>query len=242
MKKFYVQNNNNETKTFVLQEDELYHFATVLRGKIGDKILVLCGDDFIYECEVVSLTKKEAVAKIINKKVCEANPQKHISVFQGLPKSDKLEFITQKLTELGITEIIPFESNFTIAKHSNIKTNRINKIAIEACKQCGRSKPLIIQNTIKLKNIAEHLNTFNLVIFLNEKENPENTLKTIQSEISSANKIAIVVGAEGGFSDEETQILTKLPNVKSISLGKRILRTETASIALASFVSLLNNN
>lgn len=242
MKKFFTNNIDLINNIATLEDDELYHFSKVLRGQVGEQIEILCGDNNIYTAEVTSITKNFATAKIISASPCLANPKENIVLFQGLPKSDKLEFIVQKITELGVNKIIPFESNFTIAKNSFVKMERLKKIAIEACKQCGRSKPIEIEQTIKLKNIEKYINNFDVVLFLNEKENPNEQIKKHIEKIVKAKNIAIIIGAEGGFSDKEIEELIARKNIVSISLGKRILRTETASISICGFVSLVKEN
>lgn len=241
MKKFYVTVDKINNGKVTIDGDEFLHLSKVLRTKLKEKVAILCGDEFVYFAEVIEIQKHFAVLEIISREVCEANPKCKITLFQGLAKGEKLDVITQKLNELGAYQIIPFESSFTIAKNNSLKKERLEKISIEACKQCGRSVPLKIGETIKLKDIHNYLSKFDLVIFLNEKADTEQTINKIQKEILKSENIALIVGSEGGFSQEEIDFITKL-NVKNISLGKRILRTETASISLVGFISLLKNN
>lgn len=241
MKKFFIEKNNFNGKFANITGEEFFHFSKVLRGKIGEKIICLCGDENEYFCEVVKIERDNAVARVDKVELCQANPKKEIVVYQGLPKGEKLELIIQKISELGASEIVPFESDFTIAKGNPIKMERLEKIAREACKQCGRSKAIKISPIAKLKNIIDDLANFDLVLFLYENATAESTLVKIENKIKKANRIAIIVGAEGGFSEIENEILSKL-DIEKVSLGKRILRTETATIALVGFVSLLTEN
>lgn len=230
MKRFYFEKEKLDSNYITLDGGEISHLS-VLRISEGDKITCFCGDEYDYNCTIQEIGKKRAILRIDEKIINNANPKTVIDVFQALPKSEKLELITQKLTELGVSNIYPFESDFTIAKRNDGKIDRINKIAVEACKQCGRSIPLIVHNVVKFNNIIEKLKEYDCVIFAYEK-----STKNIK-DIELKGKIAIVVGSEGGFSENEVNLLLK-ENIESISLGSRILRTETASITLAGFVML----
>lgn len=232
MKKFF---GNKQDNFIMLDGEELKHLA-VLRCTLGEEIICFTGDQNEYLCKIVEISKKYASCEIIEVKICEKNPKKNIVLFQGLPKLDKLELITQKATELGISQIVPFESNFTIAKPNENKIERLNKIKIEACKQCGRSVPLKISNPIKFKQMLEMLNDFDLVLFANETNR-----KITDISFENHSNIAIIVGSEGGFSAEEILML-KNAKTTEIGLGERILRTETASIVLCGIVSFLTKN
>ena len=170
--------------------------------------------------------------KFIEKTYNNANPKANIVLFQGLPKGDKLELIIQKLNELGISKIIPFDSDFTIAKFNSSKLERLNKIAVESSKQCGRSKSLQVESCISFKQMIEEINKFQTVLFAYENERT-----TYLKDINLLGDIAIIVGSEGGFSEKEVNALLKT-NAKIVGLGNRILRCETASIAMASYLSL----
>lgn len=241
MKKFFVEKENINGETIQIVGDEFFHLLKVLRTNVGEKIVCMCGDDYMYNCTILQINKNDAVAKIESKEVCLANPKINIAVFQGLPKGEKLELIIQKISELGASKIIPFESEFTIAKNNTLKMERLNKIAKEASKQCGRSKKLEIGETINLINIKKYLINYDLIIFLYENNNILNNINKIYNKIINSKNIAIIIGSEGGFSERENEYLSKL-GLEKISLGKRILRTETATIALVGYLSFLTNN
>jgi len=241
MKKFFVEKENINSKTIQIVGDEFFHLSKVLRTNVGEKIVCMCGDDYMYNCTILQINKNDAVAKIESKEVCLANPKFNITVFQGLPKGEKLELIIQKISELGANKIIPFESEFTIAKNNTIKMERLNKIAKEASKQCGRSRPLEIGETINLINIKKYLINYDLIIFLYENNNILNNINKIYNKIINSKNIAIIIGSEGGFSERENEYISSL-GLEKISLGKRILRTETATIALVGYLSFLTNN
>ena len=229
MKKFYAKRENDY---FVLTDSELAHF-NVLRCTVGERILCLGDGDEDYLCEVSSVSKKEATANIIKPIVNTKNPKKHITVFQGLVKGEKTDLIVQKLTELGISKLVMFESSFAIAKANLNKLDRLNKISLEACKQCGRNKPLDILPFVKFDEMVNILKQYDVVIFANEKNTKRNLL-----ELKNFNNIAIIVGSEGGFSDDE---IDKINNIEVINfgLGERILRAETAAISISAIVGYM---
>ena len=241
MKKFFVDKSLIGTETIKIVGDQHEHLAKVLRTKVGEEVVCLCGDDNLYFCKVVEIGKKETTVQILRKTLCQSNPKANITIFQGLAKGEKLDLITQKATELGASALVSFESNFTIAKMPRPKTERLTKITQEACKQCGRSKPLEILDTIKLKDIEKHLLGFDLVLFFYEHAPETNTLGGLNAEILKAQNICVIVGAEGGFSEDEANMLVNL-GAKQVCLGKRILRTETATIASIAYLNFLKNN
>jgi len=229
MKKFYAEKKDD---LFLFEDDEFHHL-NVLRCRVGEEIICLTTDGFEYLCEITSIEKKKAYAKIISKKLNDKNPNKQIAVFQGNVKGEKIDLIVQKLTELGISEFYTFESSFTTAKINNNKIERLNKISMEACKQCGRSIPLKINEGLKFKEMLSLLEEYDIILFANEKEKLRNF-----DDLKNYNKIAIIVGSEGGFSDAEIEQINQL-NVINFGLGNRILRAETACIAMSSIICYL---
>lgn len=231
MKKFFAIKDNDY---FLFKDDELAHF-NVLRCKVGEQILCLNTDGYDYLCEVVDVSKKQAIAKILSKEKNTKNPTKNITVFQALIKGEKADLITQKLTELGVSQLAFFESKFSIAKANNNKLTRLNKISEEACKQCGRSIPLDIKECMPFDNMLAKLQDFDIVLFANEK----NMIRNFDC-LKNANNIAIIVGSEGGFDDEEIDKI-KSAGAKEFGLGSRILRAETAVIAMSAIIGFLIN-
>lgn len=232
MKKFFAKKKDDY---FIFEGDELAHF-NVLRCKIGEQVICLGDDGNDYLCEIVEISKKQARASILSCEKNTKNPVKNITVFQGLVKGEKLDLIVQKLTELGILNLYLFESEFAVAKANDGKIDRLNKISKEACKQCGRSIPLNIGLTLKFKQMLEKLKEFDILLFANEK----NKLRNYETLKNSQN-IAIIVGSEGGFSDNEIASINNLGAI-NFGLGERILRAETASIAMSAIVGYITNN
>ncbi|MDD2445338.1 MAG: 16S rRNA (uracil(1498)-N(3))-methyltransferase [Clostridia bacterium] len=241
MRRFFIEKENILNQTVKIAGEEFNHLSKVLRLKEGGEIICIVGDGFNYHCQIVGIDKKEAQAKILNKTKNLSDPKIIIDVFQGIPKGEKINFVVQKLTELGANNVTFFESDFTIAKGNTDKLIKLNRIAKEACKQCRRSKPLELKPFIWLKNIENFLNEYDMILYLYENADENNNISNLVESIRNCKKVAVVVGAEGGFSLKENVFLGKL-NLTQISLGERILRTETACIAVVGFISLLTNN
>lgn len=220
--------NITANKAFIKGED-VKHMKDVLRLKKGDKLTIGDGEKNDYLCEIISITKEIAELKIIEKTTNESEPKTKITLYQALPKANKLEEIIQKATELGVSEIIPIETAFSIVKTKDLsekKYERFEKIAKAAAQQSKRG---IIPTIGKVKHFKD-IEPIGTAILAYEKEK-NNFIKNIKLE----EECSIIVGAEGGFSEEEIA-LAKEKGFHIVSLGKRILRLETASVVLAALV------
>lgn len=237
MPKFFVKHNQiNENNIIILGED-VNHIINVLRMKVKDKINICDSENEInYIAQIEKFNKEEVICEVI--KVLEDNtePNTKITLFQGLPKFDKMELIIQKCTEIGVNKIVPVEMNRSIVKiKNNDKIERWNKISQIAAKQSMRNVIPLVENVKKLDDVINDINKFDIVFVAYENEK-ENTLKQELGKIKAKNKnqnIAIIIGPEGGFDDIEIQKLKKLSNASIVTLGKRILRTETAGLVMA---------
>lgn len=233
MARQYFTNNIDIDKGYLYITDKEYkHLTKVMRKKLGDIISVN-----EYKTEIIEITEDKVTCKIIEKNV-KQEYKLNITLFQGLPKSDKLEYIIQKTVEIGIDKIIPVITQNTVVKLDDKKINskleRWNKIAYEASKQCGRTNIPEIKEPMNLRNIASEIEEYDLVLLA--YENAEIHLKHVLANSNKENikSMAIIVGPEGGFAETEVNMLLEKENVKSISLGKNILRTETAPLVLLS--------
>lgn len=238
MRRFTLKPQNIFDKIAYLDEKERAHIANVLRMKKGDKLIASVSDGRDFICEIEEIEEDVVKLNILEEKQDNADPKYHITIFQGAPKRDKLELIIQKATELGISALVPFQSKFCISKFDDSKIPRLEKISLEATKQCGRSIPLEISGVKTFSEMLSCLSDYQCVIFAYEKETK--SLKTAIEKYKNAEnkgKIAIVIGSEGGFSSEESEKIASLENVDCVSLGNRILRLETATIALSAILS-----
>jgi len=215
---------------FTIGEKEARHIL-VLRHKVGDMIQV---NDKM--CEIVEIEKDEIICEVVGDAEVRGVPDTKVTLFQALLKADKMEFVIQKAVELGVSSVVPFVSKNVVvkleAKDRVKKVERWSKISVEASKQCGRSDVVPVSEVLSFEGMLERFSEFDLVLFAYENER-EALKATLRSE--TGKNIAIVIGAEGGFDEAEAQrIVASGENVKSVSLGERILRAETASLFLLS--------
>lgn len=240
MPKFFVnseQINNNEIKII---GNDVNHIKNVLRLSINDKIKICDKDEHVnYNCVISNIDSEYVITKIIDKEKSNVEAKTQIHVFQGLPKGDKLEFIIEKLTEIGVKELTPVAMKRSVVKlqekDKQKKMVRWNKIAEVAAKQSGRDEILKINDVINYKNIFNYLKDYDIVLLAYEKEE-KLTLKKALSKLDKTkeNKVAVLIGPEGGFDDIEIEQAKQNSPVNIVTLGKRILRTETAPLVISS--------
>lgn len=234
MRRFF---GKKEGQFVIIDNDELAHLAKVMRQKVGDKIICICDDENEYYCQIESLDKRICKAKIEKIEKCSALPNKDITLFQALPKKEYLDEIVAKAVELGVSTLQLFISDFS--NSSRINDERIKSQILSASKQCGRSKLMINSPLIKFSQLSKMLENFDFVIFANEKEK-QNGIFDIKN-LENAQKIAVIVGNEGGFSEKEIQAILK-EGVQSITLGRRILRCTTAVATTLALINALTKN
>lgn len=228
MAKFFVSNNLIKDDRVFIDGENVNHIINSLRCKIGEEIEISTGDGFDYLCKIEEISKDLVIAKIIDCFGNESEPNVKITLYQGLPKAEKMELIIQKSIELGIDEIVPINTDRTIVKlagKEEKKLARWNKIAEAAAKQSRRGKVPKVRSVINFSQAIQQASQNNLNIIPYEKEE-KNSIKNIIKGFDGES-IGIFIGPEGGFSEKEIEIAIK-NNIKPITLGKRILRTETA--------------
>lgn len=232
MSTFYIKNNQIEENKILIQGEDVNHIKNVLRYQNGDKLEVCDEDGTRFYTKISGMNQNEIILDILEISNDTTEPNVNVVLFQGLPKADKMELIVQKCTELGVSGIVPVIMDRVIVKldekNESKKIERWQKIAKEAATQSGRQKIPYVEKAINLKNSIEKLSKYDIVIvpYECEKENYiKNVLRNMDENVKN---IAIVVGPEGGFSDGDIEILSELTNMKKVSLGPRILRTETA--------------
>jgi len=211
------------------------HISKSLRMKPGEGLVLCSGDETEYVCDIYEISKKQTVARVEKIQKNQSEMQIKTILYQGVPKGQKMETVIQKCVELGVDQIVPVITRRTVVKPADLdkKTARWNKISQEAAKQSGRGKIPLITEPVELKGIEELLkkNALNIVAYENETIG----IKEIFSRFSYPERIGIVIGPEGGFDNCEIKMLESL-GVIAVSLGKRILRTETAGMALLSMI------
>ncbi len=230
MPKFFVSKENISDHTVIIDRENARHISNVLRAKIGDNITVCDGEGMDYTCEITDIEKNKITAKITDIFSNNAEAEIKITLFQALPKSDKMELVIQKCIEIGVDEITPVAAEHCVVNlkgKEDKKIQRWNKIAEAAAKQCGRGKIPRVNNVLTFKAAIEQAKSLDSAIIPYEKER-ENTLKTFAKGFKGKT-IGIFIGPEGGFSNSEIS-LARENGISSVTLGKRILRTETAGL------------
>ena len=239
MYNFFVKNENLSENTIKIEGKDFFHAKNVLRMKEKDTFLVSI-DNTNYLCEIKEFFSDYLIAEILEKDFFDTSLNMEIYLFQGLPKSDKLELIIQKAVELGVKEIIPVQMERCVAKIEGnkvkSKTERYQAIAESAAKQCKRAFIPTVSQPISLTMALEKAKDLDL--FLIPYENEQGIKSTINAlaKIKKGFKVGVLIGPEGGFSDAEIALAKTVG--QTISLGKRILRTETASITALSMLML----
>lgn len=229
MPKFFVPREQiSENCAYILGADAT-HIAKVLRMKVGED-LCLCdaaGND--YDCRITDIKEDQISFDIVEKKTCLAEPSVEVTLFMAIPKGDKMDYVIQKTVELGVHRIVPFSASRCIVKLSGKdvgkKTARWQKIAYEAAKQCGRGIIPQVEEPISFSEVVGRVKSFDLPLFFYECEE-KNSLKDTLSQ-RTYQKVCAVIGPEGGFPQDEVQ-KARNAGFMSVSLGKRILRCETA--------------
>ena len=240
MPKFFVKSNQIVENVIDITGTDVNHITNVLRLKVNDKIQI-CNEETEdnYITQIIETNKENIKCKILERLENKAEAGMDITIFQGLPKADKMELIIQKCTELGVKEITPVQMERSIVKLDSKseakKIERWQKIAEVASKQCGRDRICKINNVVNIENICNMCSKYDIVLV--PYENEENkSLKQELKKLNSKNlKIAIVIGPEGGFEQKEIEQL-KQNGGQIVTLGKRILRTETVAIAMSSII------
>lgn len=237
MPKFFIKKNEiSRGQVRLLGEDEK-HIKTVLRAREGEEVTLCDGEGMDYLCRIASL-ERGVLLDVLSKTPCETEPKTKLTLYQGLPKADKMEWIIQKCVEIGIDRIVPMATERAIVKldkKEGKKLERWQKIAEAAAKQSGRGKiPEVSQRALKFAEAVEEAAGLDGAVIPYEKEPPENGLRQFAAGFSGKTA-GIFIGPEGGFSEEEIAS-AKEKGIRPISLGKRILRTETAGMVTAAIL------
>ena len=245
---FYTEKANISEKSISIFGENVNHIKNVLRMKEGEEIIICDSDGTDYHSKIVSLGKDEVVAEIISSGISEAEMPFRVHLFQGLPKKDKMEMIIQKSVELGVYEIIPVMTKRVIVKiddkkKEEAKLKRWQAISESAAKQSGRGIIPEVKPCMSFKEALKYATSMNKVFI--PYENAPNTdadMKEYLNLISSIQKdtdVAVFIGPEGGFEPSEVEEAINTGAVP-ISLGKRILRTETAGMMLLSVMGFVS--
>lgn len=228
MDRFFIEQDNIKEATARITGEDAAHISRVLRLKKGDLITLCDGANTDYLARIEAADKNAVLCALLERQPCKTEPKTHITLYQALPKAGKMETIIQKCVELGVADIVLVYAARCIGKpeHSEQKRLRYQRIAYEAAKQSRRGIVPRVHDVMRLLDIkAGH----GLLLLAYEEEHIH-TLKQALHGVA-VRDVALVVGPEGGFTAEEAAALT-CRGAKSVSLGPRILRTETAGMAM----------
>ncbi len=243
MHRFYVTPDQIKDDIIMITGPDVNHIKNVLRMRQGEEIIICNGQGKDCYCIINRVSESEIIAKIQSIQATEAELKAKITLFQGLPKKDKMELIIQKATELGVHEIVPVMTKRVVVKledkkKEEKKLERWQAIAEGAAKQSGRGIIPTIQRVISYQEALKYASTMGIGIIPYENAMGMQATKDIMNGLSQFNTIGVLIGPEGGFEESEIEA-AKANHIHPITLGKRILRTETAGLAVLSMMVLM---
>lgn len=239
MQQIFINQSVKEQETFTVSGDDARHLSQVLRMRAGETLRVStqAGDNYL--CEIVALNKTEVTLRVLEK-MASTELEKRIYLFQAIPKGDRMETVIEKAVELGVYEIIPVEMKYCVVKLDDKKKasrlKRYQSIAEAAAKQSKRSSIPQIHDFMSYAEAVAYARQCDVCIVPYECAEGMEATKRVLTKMADASSISIMIGPEGGFADEEIEAVRDEMDV--ISLGSRILRTDTAAITTMSMVML----
>ena len=238
---FFVNPSCIQEKKAVIEGADARHISKVLRMREGEKLIINTGDDWEYLCVIEKIQKDRVYLEIKEENEDVRELPNRIVLFQALPKLDKMDFIIQKAVELGVSEIVPVITNRVVVKLDAKKTlqrfERWNAIAKSAAQQSKRNIIPYVNKSLDFKNVLEYTKDFKHKLIPYELERRKGRLDIFLKKISADEDIAVFIGPEGGFEESEVEAAIDA-GFNSLMLGKRILRTETAGLAVLSAIML----
>ncbi|MEE0943948.1 MAG: 16S rRNA (uracil(1498)-N(3))-methyltransferase [Clostridia bacterium] len=237
MPKFFVPPEKVSGNRIIIDTDDVSHIKRVLRLTTGDEITVSDSTGTDYTARISVIEEKCVICDITGSVKNNTEPNISVTLYQALPKASKMEFIIQKTTELGIIRIVPCALSRCVVKldgkDATKKVERWQKIADEAAKQSGRGVIPQISPVMNFKAAVEEMKKSDMC-FVPYESAEDTKLKSVLNS-NQAKEISFMIGPEGGFTPEEAEYL-KATGIPLVTLGKRILRTETAGMAVLSMV------
>jgi 16S rRNA (uracil1498-N3)-methyltransferase len=243
MPRFFIENVSGDFITICGQDAA--HITKSLRMKVGENLTVCGGQGLDFICEIAEISENLVQLRVVQTVTTDSEPSVKITLYQGYPKGDKLELIIEKSIELGVNKIVPVLMQRSVsrpdAKSAVKKHERHQKLALSAAKQCGRGIIPQVEQMINFSQMTARLPQHQAVIFFYECGGE--SLSSVISKVTAENliDIAIVIGPEGGFDTNEAELLRN-SGALTATLGKRILRTETAPIAAISAIMYATGN
>lgn len=238
MQRYFIDEIIKQEMIINLNPDDLHHLRNVMRKNNGDQIICLDKQGQVFKGQIEDITNGRI--RMIEKLDEDNELDVEVTLVYALPKGDKFELVLQKATELGVSRIVPLLTKRCVVKSDPVrfakKMTRYQKILKEASEQSRRNIIPEITNVINLNQLENYLGDYNLVAYEElAKQGEDKVLKETLNKLTSGAKITIIVGCEGGFEASEIEMMETL-NIKACSLGKRILRSETAPLYFLSVI------
>lgn len=239
---FFVTEDQIGEETVVIRGSDVNHIRNVLRMRQGEPLFISGGEGTGYECEICHIGTDQVMARILSRSDRTGELPARLHLFQGLPKGDKMELVIQKAVELGVSEVVPVITRRTIVKldkkKEEAKTARWNAVAESAAKQSGRGVIPVVRGVLSFKEALAYAGPFPVKIVAYERAEGMKTLREQLGRIRPGMDAGIFIGPEGGFEEDEISGAESAGAVP-VSLGRRILRTETAGLMVLSVAGYL---
>lgn len=233
-----IKNENNELLVYIDEADS-HHIKDVMRMHLNEKVIVCIENKTNYLCEIILLSKK-VVLRVIEELNENNELNINVTIAHGLVRKDKQEEVIRRLTELGCFAYLPVMMDRSIIKLNNkelkFKNERLERIVKEATEQSERNKKMLLLDVIAFNDLIKIFPNYDLVLFASVSEKNDLSLKEKLNIKENTKNILVIIGPEGGFSDSEIEKIKKT-SAYTISLGKRVLRTETAPLCAMSILA-----
>lgn len=229
MHRFYTPPENVGENSLTITGDEAKHIKNVLRMQAGDEVIVFDGSGYDYICRMTAVGA-QVEAQVLQKQLNKTEPDIKLTLYQAYPKSAKMEEIVQKSIELGAARIVPFIAHRCVKRPED--SSRLRRVALAAVKQCGRSMLPSVEDVLRFDDALKLMKAHDKLIVCWEEERVTSLKEALADD---AKNIGVVIGPEGGLEESEVKRMREAGGV-SVTLGPRIMRTETAGIAVMAAV------
>lgn len=242
MHRFFAEPGQIGEKEIVITGADVNHIRNVLRMRADEEVLIADGQGAEYRCKLIELNENEVRAQILWKLDGNAELASAITLFQGLPKSDKMDLIVQKCVELGVNRIVPVSTKRAVvkldAKKEQTRLKRWNTISESAAKQSGRGVIPEVSGVMSFGKALEEAKKLDVLLIPYERAEHMAETRRVMGEIRPGQSVGIFIGPEGGFEESEVEEAVAA-GAQAITLGRRILRTETAGLAVMAMLGYL---
>ena len=242
MHRFFAEPGQIGEKEIVITGADVNHIRNVLRMRTGEEVLIADGRGAEYRCKLTDLSENEVRAQILWKLDGNAELASAVTLFQGLPKSDKMDLIVQKCVELGVDRIVPVSTKRAVvkldAKKEETRLKRWNTISESAAKQSGRGVIPEVSGVMSFEKALEEAKKLEVLLIPYERAEHMAETRRVMGEIRPGQSVGVFIGPEGGFEESEVEEAVAA-GARAITLGRRILRTETAGLAVMAMLRYL---